>query len=150
MRNFKFKYITTVVILLTMASGCKKAFLNLSPISNANVNTFYKTPADINNAVIAAYSMHKGIYIDNLAAQAQLDEVRSDNTSDDNRIDLFSSDSGVEWWYWSWDQCYRAIYACNVVVEKAPGVTMDATLQNQYIAEAMFLRAIAYFELVQN
>src|ERR1700676_3192282 len=149
MKKFNFKYIN-IVLILVIASGCKKSFLNLSPISNANINSFYKTQADINNAVIAAYSMNKGIYINNLAAQAQLDEVRSDNTMDDNRIDLFSSDSGVEWWFWSWDQCYRAIYACNVVIEKAPGVKMDATVQNQYIAEAKFLRAIAYFELVQN
>jgi hypothetical protein len=149
MKKINFKYIT-IGLLLIIGSGCKKDFLNLVPVSNANVNSFYKTPADINNAVIAAYATNKGIFINNLAAQAQLDEVRSDNTSDDSRIDLFSSDSGVEWWFWSWDQCYRAIYTCNVVLEKAPGVKMDATVQNQYIAEAKYLRAIAYFELVQN
>jgi len=138
------------VLMLIGISGCNKSFLNLAPISNANVNTFYKTAADINNAVLAAYSMNKGIYIDNLAAMAQLDEVRSDNTQDDVRIDNFSTDSGVEWWYWTWDQLYRTIYSCNIVIEKAPGVTMDATLQKQYLAEVMFLRAMAYFELVKN
>jgi hypothetical protein len=149
MKNFNFKYIA-IALMLIMASGCSKKFLDLSPISNANVNSFYKTPADINNAVIAAYSMNKGIFIDNLACTSQLDEVRSDNTMDDPRVDNFTNDNGAEWWYWSWDQCYRAIYASNVVIEKAPGVSMDTVLRNQYIAEAMFLRAIAYFELVQN
>jgi starch-binding outer membrane protein, SusD/RagB family len=149
MKNINFKIIS-LVLMLIVASGCKKSFLNLAPISNANVNTFYKTAADINNAVLAAYSMNKGIYINNLAAMAQLDEVRSDNTSDDARIDNFPTDSGVEWWYWTWDQLYRAIYSCNIVIEKAPGVTMDATLQKQYLGEVMFLRAIAYFELVKN
>jgi hypothetical protein len=134
-----------------MTASCGKKFVDLAPISNANVDDFYKTQADINNAVLAAYSMFKGIFIDNLAAQTQLDEVRSDNTQDDNRVDLFTADTGAEWWYWSWDQCYRAIYACNVVIQEAPTVTtMDSTLRNQYIAEAEFLRALAYFELVQN
>jgi starch-binding outer membrane protein, SusD/RagB family len=149
MRTINYKN-TIIVLILVIATGCKKSFLDLAPISNANVNDFYKTAADINNAVLAAYSMNKGIYIDNLSAQAQLDEVRSDNTMDDNRVDLFTNDTGAEWWYWSWDQCYRAIYASNVVIEKAPTVQMDATLQNQYIAEAMFLRGLAYFELVKN
>jgi starch-binding outer membrane protein, SusD/RagB family len=150
MKNFNFKYAVIALILLIGIAGCKKSFLNLAPISNANVNTFYKTAADINNAVLAAYKMNKGVYINNLAAMAQLDEVRSDNTSDDARIDNFVNDSGVEWWYWTWDQLYRTIYACNIVIEKAPGVTMDAGLQKQYIAEAKFLRALTYFELVQN
>jgi hypothetical protein len=139
-----------IILILLVASGCSKKFLDLSPISNANVNNFYKTQADINNAVLAVYSMHKGMYIDNLAALAQLDEVRSDNTQDDNRVDLFTNDTGAEWWYWVWDQCYRCIYAANVVIQQAPKVTMDATVQNQYIAEAKFLRALAYFELVKN
>jgi starch-binding outer membrane protein, SusD/RagB family len=149
MKKIISKYIVIVPVLI-IASGCSKNFLNLTPISNANVNSFYKTAADINNAVIAAYSMNKGIFIDNLVSTSQLDEVRSDNTMDDPRVDNFTNDNGAEWWYWSWDQCYRAIYASNVVIEKAPGVNMDTVLRNQYIAEAMFLRAIAYFELVQN
>jgi hypothetical protein len=146
----KFSKFYQIIALLVLASGCTKKFLDLSPISNANVNGFYKTQADINNAVLAVYAMHKGIYTDNLAALAQLDEVRSDNTQDDNRVDLFTNDTGAEWWYWVWDQCYRCIYAANVVIQQAPKVTMDATLQNQYIAEAKFLRALAYFELVKN
>jgi hypothetical protein len=146
----KFIKFYKILVILVLASGCTKKFLDLSPLSNANVNNFYKTQADINDAVLAAYAMHKGMYIDNLAALAQLDEVRSDNTQDDNRVDLFTNDTGAEWWYWVWDQCYRCIYACNVVIQKAPTVTMDATLQKQYIAEAKFLRGLAYFELVKN
>jgi starch-binding outer membrane protein, SusD/RagB family len=150
MKKLNFYYIYAVLIIVTAAS-CGKKFLNLAPLSNANVDAFYKTQADINNAVLAAYSMFKGIFIDNLAAQAQLDEVRSDNTQDDTRVDNFTSDTGAEWWYWSWDQCYRTIYASNVVIQEAPTVTtMDSTLRNQYIAEAEFLRALSYFELVQN
>ncbi len=143
-------YYLYAVLAIALAAGCGKKFLDLSPISNANVNAFYKTPADINNAVLAAYSMFKGIYIDNLAATAQLDEVRSDNTMDDNRVDLFTNDTGAEWWYWAWDQCYRTIYACNVVIQQAPNITTSTALINQYVAEAKFLRALSYFELVKN
>ena len=147
--NFYFLY-AVMNILVAVAAGCGKKFLDLAPVSNANVDAFYKTSADINNAVLADYSMFKGIFIDNLAAQAQLDEVRSDNTEDDTRVDNFTGDTGAEWWYWSWDQCYRTIYASNVVIQAAPTVTMPAALQSQYVAEAKFLRALSYFELVQN
>jgi hypothetical protein len=145
------KYIVCI-LLLTAAASCKKSFLELSPISNANVNDFYKTAADINNAVMAAYSIHKKIYTDNFASQSILDEVRSDNTTmvQLDVLDRFIRDTGKEWYGWSWDKCYRAIYMCNLVLEKAEPVDMDETLKNQYDAEARFLRAITYFELVRN
>jgi hypothetical protein len=140
------------ILSLTAAASCKKSFLELSPISNANVNDFYKTAADINNAVMAAYAFHKKIYTDNYDSQCILDEVRSDNTTmvQYDVLDRFIHDTGKEWYGWSWNECYRAIYMCNLVLEKAEPVDMDETLKNQYNAEVKFLRAITYFELVRN
>ena len=44
---------------------------------------------------------------------------------------------------------YRGITRCNQVIDKVPGIAgMDATLQKQIVAEAKFLRALYYFNLV--
>jgi len=151
MQRFIHRYILALTVPILFA-GCSKKFLELAPVSNANVASFYHTAADINNAVVAAYASHKKIYTNNFCTQSVLDEVRSDNSYllGVDPCDQFIPDPGKQWWGWSWDQSYRAIYNDNIVIEKAPGVNMDSTLRNQYIAEVRFLRAITYFELVRN
>jgi len=143
-------YILAISAVLLMSSCTKD--LELSPISNANTADFYKTAKDIDNAVIAAYKFHKQLYSANFSVQSVLDEIRSDNTTmvQLDVLDRFVKDTGKEWYGWSWDGCYKAIYMCNLAIEKAETVDMDATLKNQYIAEARFLRALVYFELVRN
>lgn len=139
-------------LLLISIMGCSDGFLDLAPISNANVENFYKTKEDINSSVIAAYKFHKNIYSTNFSSQSVLDEIRSDNTTmlQVDVTDRFIRDSGKEWWGWSWDKSYRAIYLSNLSIEKATEVEMNDELRNRYIAEARFLRAITYFELVRN
>lgn len=140
-----------LILSMVFASGCSD-FIDLAPVSNANVENFYKTPEDINNAVIAAYKIHKQIYSTLFCSQSVLDEIRSDNTTmvQLDIVDRFTRDIGKEWWGWSWDKSYRAIYMSNLAIEKAQAVEMSDQLRNQYIGEARFLRAITYFELVRN
>lgn len=145
-------YSSFIILLISVLfTRCSKD-LELSPISNANELDFYKTPKDIDNAVIAAYKFHKQIYTNNFSVQSVLDEIRSDNTTmvQLDVLDRFVKDTGKEWYGWSWDGCYRAIFMCNLAMEKAATVEMDASLMNQYIGEARFLRALLYFELVRN
>lgn len=48
-----------------------------------------------------------------------------------------------------WSILYQGIRRANVVIEKVPLIEMDETLQNRYIGEASFLRALFYFDLVR-
>lgn len=48
-----------------------------------------------------------------------------------------------------WNTLYAGVRRANVVIEKVPAVEMDATLKARYIAEASFLRALFYFDLVR-
>jgi len=48
-----------------------------------------------------------------------------------------------------WTSAYNAINRANSVIDNVPGITMDATLQKRIIAEAKFLRALHYFNLVR-
>ncbi len=48
-----------------------------------------------------------------------------------------------------WRDHYRTIYRCNQVIDKVPDIQgMDAKLQKRVVAEARFLRALSYFNLV--
>lgn len=50
-----------------------------------------------------------------------------------------------------WQYRYKGILRCNVAIEKIPNVDFaDESLKKRYIAEAKFLRAFHYFELVKN
>jgi hypothetical protein len=142
----------TAVALLLVTGSCKK-FVELNPVSQANENAFYKTAQDIDNAVIAAYKFHKLIFAADFCSQHLLDEFRSDNTGTTgltDEVDNFTKDTGKEWYMWSWDKCYKAIYIANVAIEKAALPQMAEDLRSRYIAEARFLRALTYFELVRN
>lgn len=48
-----------------------------------------------------------------------------------------------------WRDHYRTIFRCNQVIDRVPTIQgMEATLQKRIIAEARFLRALSYFNLV--
>ena len=49
-----------------------------------------------------------------------------------------------------WQYRYKGILSCNIALDRIPGVSMDETLKARLIAEAKFLRAYLYLELVKN
>lgn len=48
-----------------------------------------------------------------------------------------------------WSILYKGVRRANVVIEKVPVINMDETLKARYIAEARFLRALFYFDIVR-
>ncbi|MCE6989777.1 RagB/SusD family nutrient uptake outer membrane protein [Dyadobacter sp. CY323] len=136
--------------------SCRNDFLNLAPISSVNTQNFYKTAGDIELAVNAAYSTLQ------LAGQFSqgywvVGETRSDNTfnfedggnNDHVDLDLFRMASSNSILSLIWVDYYRGIMACNVVLERINGVTMENALKERYIGEVSFLRALMYFNLVR-
>lgn len=145
-------------ILLSTAifSSCSED-LNLLPISSATTETFYKSTNDFIQGVNAIYADLK-TYPDR---QLNLSETRSDN--------LYAvSDGGVRDWEGinsfhktiaanpyiaeAWLTNYNGIYRANVLLaqlEKNGSVITDATLKKRLEAEAKFLRAFYYFDLVR-
>src|SRR5258705_9796486 len=49
----------------------------------------------------------------------------------------------------TWVDFYRAINTTNAAIDQAPAVVMDSALKARRVAEARFLRALYYFDLVQ-
>jgi len=152
MKKISFILIIAVVIL---ASSCKKD-LNQVPISTATTATFYKQPSDFIQAVNAAYNSLRG-YPDR---SLFLSEVRSDNIyptnavgRDPDPINNFSLGIAPNVYVEeAWTANFAGIFRANTVLEqiaKNGSYVGSVPLATRLTAEARFLRAFFYFDLVK-
>lgn len=136
-------------------ASCTKD-LNQVPLSSATTETFYKAPSDFIQGLNAAYNVLRG-YPDRLL---NLSEIRSDNiygvsvtVRDWDPINNFlpgiASNTYVEE---AWTTDYSGIFRANTVLDqlqKNGGNAGSAALVTRLRAEAQFLRAFYYFDLVR-
>jgi hypothetical protein len=146
-----------VLSALLVLSSCSKSFLDVVPVDRIPKEQFYKTASDLNTAVYGCYANQRTMYTNNELALYNLEETRSDNTNQDlgrqaehKAVDNFSEAEGNTSITGLWSAVYDCINVCNAVIDRGPAVDMDATLKKQYIGEALFIRAQAYFLLVQD
>ena len=149
----KIKIIISIFILGGIMS-CSEEFTNLAPISQRNVENFYKTANDMNVAVNAIYStlQEDGCYNESYWV---MQELRSDNTFWDGTglarivavVDEFTEDAANEVILRAWNASYLGVSRANIVLSRIPDVQMDAALKDQYIGEALFLRSLYYYHL---
>jgi len=140
--------------LLTMSS-CEDD-LNLTPISNGSAPAFYKTPADFEQALNAAYNQLRG-YPDRILIMS---ELRSDNiygvssqgVRDWDAINNFNSTlPGNPYVADTWAADFNAIFRANTFLDQLAqnGAVTGEALRKRYEAEARFLRAFFYFDMVR-
>ena len=151
MKKIYFTFLTAV----TLMASCSKQ-LNQIPISSATTPTFYQQPSDFIQAVNAAYNSLRG-YPDRLLF---LSEVRSDNiypTNDVGRdpdpINNFAQGIAPNVYVEeAWTADFSGIFKANTVLEqitKNGSVINNPALATRLSAEAKFLRAFYYFDLVK-
>ncbi|MEJ7829607.1 MAG: RagB/SusD family nutrient uptake outer membrane protein [Segetibacter sp.] len=147
---------TIYIILALMVAGfisCKKDFIELTPESTVSVDVLYKTDKDFQDAVIGIYSNLRPQYLNFW----RFGDLRADDTKfglafqlDDARIDNFTSDNSDAVLASSWRNYYSIIFRANKVlntIETADPAVV--TNKDRHKAEAEFLRALAYFDLVR-
>ncbi|MBC8154173.1 MAG: RagB/SusD family nutrient uptake outer membrane protein [Bacteroidetes bacterium] len=150
----KTKYILAGLLALSL-SACKDQFLDLSPIAQANSNTFYKTSSDMLIALNGAYGalQFNGQYGQNyIFAEVPSDDTTpalSGSVTDQDEFDKFYLRTTNPFLAARWSDGYRGIYRANTVVDRITSVTMDETLKKRIVGEAKFLRALMYFNLVR-
>jgi starch-binding outer membrane protein, SusD/RagB family len=146
-----FKYTIYFFLLLLGMSACKEDLLDITPATKNSAQDFYQDENQLNQAVLAIYNslltMPSGYWT--------LSDVRSDNglesfvnvQRDVNDIGNFlqSSQAGVLQTVWS--QHYNGIYRANILLEKIE--PFKFTRVPQFQAEARFVRALYYFNLVR-
>ena len=80
------------------------------------------------------------------------DVIKGSNPGDASFINAYdqftytASDGGVEGY---WTGQWQAVSRSNQVITRVPEINMDATMKGRLIAEAKFLRAYFYFNLVR-
>jgi hypothetical protein len=149
----KLKYISLVLLIAAMGS-CKK-FLEVEPRESISDDATIIDKASAETAVRGIYNATRNYYSvdfqsiaylsgDNVqwtGSQSQVQEFINHQVSPEN-----STITSV------WNGIYVSINRANNVIAKVPLVTdpiLTATLKNQYIGEAYFLRALSYFDLVR-
>ncbi|HEX7411421.1 MAG TPA: RagB/SusD family nutrient uptake outer membrane protein [Bacteroidales bacterium] len=157
MKKLTTLYFMVMTIILSFSfSGCEK-FLDKNPQGVLTQNTFPVTASDALLATNAAYAtLRNGGYnsgtfpiMDIMSDDARKGSNAGDAASTIGPYDNFTfTTTGSELSSW-WASLYEGIKRTNVVIIKVPDITMDVTLQNRYIGEAKFLRALYYFDLVR-
>ena len=142
--------------VLLMAS-CKKDFLNVPPQAQQPETAFWKTPEDASKAINGVYAKLRSW--DNVAFNAIAiestgsDEADKGSTPTDatffNQFDAFTVTSTQGSIQDFWIGQYLNIKLANQAIDSIPGIAMDESLKNRYIAEAKFIRAYSYFRLVR-
>ena len=148
----KLSYFIAAVLAFSTV-GCSD-FLEKSPYSNANENSFFKTKDDMETALVSAYSTLYDIWgpegLPSLYGELMSDNVYNTNTAGsvadynafDNHTNMVTTNTLVEGY---WETYYSAIFKINQVITK--GAAVEGA--EQYIAEAKFLRALYYFDMVR-
>ncbi|MCH5597796.1 RagB/SusD family nutrient uptake outer membrane protein [Niabella ginsengisoli] len=156
------RYCLSFLIVAFVASGCGKSFLELAPLSNSNVNNFFKTKADFNLAVNSAYSTLYTIYAPK-GSMSFTGELMSDNTTvsilaisgsftivDQQAFSDYSIASTNTGAYNFWVDHYTSLYQPNIILQKLGEVDLgDVAYESMIEGEMRFLRALYYFNLVQ-
>lgn len=161
MKTDKYKlYIMAAVAAVSLGS-CSD-FLTTELTDQKTSDSYYKTPSDAYTALVGCYNGLDLIWNAGVSFPV-LSEVCSDNcfggtgSSDSYAYQLFDQydksldPADVSLFESNWEYYYQAIYRCNTLLSKLDQVDWgtDTSTEIQYEAEAKFLRAYLYFDLVR-
>ncbi len=131
-------------------SSCE-SFLDEKVHTTVTYEDFYKDEADLESAVIAAYSEFQGTnYYDNqifLIADMSTSIVTARFTN--NVYDTFSTDKGQSQYRVFWEGAWAVANAINCVIYFGTAADIDPDRRDEILAEAHFLRALNYFNLIR-
>ena len=147
MRNLNI-IIFGIILMSTMA--CSE-MLDEVPRSVASLENSYETERDAEAAVIGAYAglQRNGVY----------GQHHQYFTTDVTRHVWWNTQGGFGQYLWSpgnsqvvlplWQEHFFSINDANAAISNIPGIDMDEDHRNRLIAEARFVRALLYFNLVR-
>lgn len=161
------KHRITSLLVLTMlvTIGCKKDFLEIEPQVGSTEANYYRTAGDALSAVIACYNPLQQ-EVTNIQGSSELaphfrwyfgdivsDDALKGGSGDGDepqllQLENFNGTGNNKLLLAEWQVAYQAIAYANIVLEKVPAIEMDEDLKARYLAEAHFVRAYAYYNLV--
>lgn len=145
-----------ILVLASLATllmtSCGDSFFDLEPASSVTIDKVYKTASDYNVAVFGCYAKLQS----QVNFYTECCEYRSDNlslgaptagTQDRYDIDHFTEkpSNGILSSYWA--NFNNNVYRCNLLLDQIDGANFAENLKKQYKGEAMFIRALNYFNM---
>lgn len=148
------KHAAVLALVVVMFTGCNKSVLDKKPLDIISDAVVWSDPKLIDaylNQCYAEMSFYHEMpygasqeWFDVVTASSFADEAMSAWTPTP-RSHWISVSGGV-YEYWS----YATVRRLNVFIEKLGTADVDGTLKARYIAEARFLRAFSYFNMVKR
>lgn len=146
-----------LVLFIFATMSCNENFLDVPPQGQEPVEQFWVSEDDATKAVNAMYANLRGwnqvafaaIAVESLGSDnAEKGSSPSDATflNDYDNYSVTPTDGQLASF---WQGQYQSVNLANQVLDNIPAIPMDENLKTRYLAEARFIRAMAYFRLVR-
>lgn len=144
------KYI--YILIIPVLFSCKKQ-LQEQAFSSVVSENFYKTSSDAISALYGVYNelnrantdwdnyMYSMVFV-----PSEYVETKVVQRKVYSNFKYGTSDATIEA---VWKQAYVAINRANAVIDNVPTISMNDSLKKEIVAEAKFIRALSYFNLVR-
>jgi len=153
--NFRHKYIFSALLatlVLGGTSSCDESYLDKNPLNAISGASFWKTQTDVDMALVGVYRRLQSV---TFGYRKSILDGYSDNSYDrHNQIGFQNPSIGIinasNVPGALYNEPYAGIASANYFLENVGAVAaVPQASKDVYIAEARFLRAMFYFELVQ-
>lgn len=150
--------ILPIIISMSLLVSCNEETLELTNPNGITTDTYWNNENDVNQAFAATYGLLKNVDGGYWGVRGiEVTNGRGDDffiRNDVNylyQIATFTNTADNAATTNIWNIAYRGIFRANQILEKVPTVPgIEDGMREQYIAEAKFLRALNYFNLVIN
>ena len=130
-----------------LLQGCET--LDYTPADQLNDKTFWRTEQHANQAAVALYAAMKAGWAFGRDFTFDMISDIADGTSPHAGIargtSFSSSDASVQN---TWQYLYEVVHRSNTVIRNVSTMDIDETVKTRVIGEAKFLRAMAYFRML--
>ena len=130
-----------------LLQGCET--LDYTPADQLNDKTFWRTEQHANQAAVALYAAMKAGWAFGRDFTFDMISDIADGTSPHAGIargtSFSSGDASVQN---TWQYLYEVVHRSNTVIRNVSAMDIDETVKTRVIGEAKFLRAMAYFRML--
>lgn len=142
------------IVLLGLHLASCTSLLDENPETFIAPASFYRNIQEATAAVYGVYDMLPSMYNNPyMTAFADVSsnnfKVTSASATDFQPYDIHSIGTANSLTTNFWEASYRGINRANAIIDRVPAVDADETSKKEIIAEAKFLRALFYFNLVR-
>src|ERR1700742_5357326 len=148
-----FKYLTMSAACLMIVPACKKSYLDVTPKGTNLESQYYLNQGEALNGLVAVYDIMSYQSGGDLTKKNAMDAGSDDHVAggggagDITDLQVFNNytlneNQGPSAALWQGN--YQGVFRANVLLQKLPGVPMDASLKKRYNDETLALRAFFY------